>query len=120
MLAQTSYRGQPLGSGLCRPVIGPDTTLLAVDQPCLTQDTQVVADRRLALRKMLIDLADAQRRALLRKQVEHTQARWVSKRLQSLCQRIGLAESERWWGECSVARAARRFFFGGLLCRRLS
>jgi hypothetical protein len=44
----------------------------------------VVANRRLALRKVLVDLAHTQWRALVRKEIEHAQSRRIGQRLQPL------------------------------------
>src|SRR4051794_11145679 len=112
-LAQAPYRGQPLRSRLRRPIIRPDAPLLAVDEANLAQDTQVMADRRLALREMLVDLADTQRRALLRQQIEHAQPCRIGQRLESLRQCVRLARSQRWRRKDGLTGATGNFLHYG-------
>ena len=79
-----------------------------------------MADCRLPLRKVFVDLADAQRRALLREQIKHAQARWVGQRLQSLRKRVCLDRGQCGRRKIGLDNSACTFFFGKLLCRALS
>ncbi len=53
------------------PIVRPDAALLAVDQTCLAQEPQVMADRWLVNGKLLGDVADTQRLSLLGEQIKH-------------------------------------------------